>query len=467
MTLRTRLALAVTIPAILLNVAFGAAVFVHVRDTATVAFDEGLVAQAARLAALIERDDLGWESDADPTRLDGLLAWSITPVALRVPLAVAGPSVASVPPTSLLPVPVATEAPVERGRVAAWTRVDGVPARIISLVFRVPYDGVNAASPPNTDVRIVVVGDRRPLKSRERLLLLLLGVGSVMVMGLAAAAGAWASRRIVGPLDAMARAAESVVRPTPDAVVPRDGSGDEVDRLAAALNTAFQRHHDAWIQQARFTGDAAHELRTPLAVLRTTAEVALRRERSTEAYQNALTEVVAASTRLAEVVDGLLLLARVDNQSAPPTTPVDLSTLAAQQVERAQNDHGRTIETEFATETIVRGEAHQLEVALRNLIHNALQHSEPTQTVSVRVRRAGDSVLVEVEDTGEGIPTQAVAHVFERFYRVDGHRGRNTGGAGLGLAIVDAVTRAHGGRTDVRSAPGQGATFRLTIPSIS
>jgi len=223
----------------------------------------------------------------------------------------------------------------------------------------------------------------------------------------------------------------------------------------------FRELQRAWERQAAFTADAAHELRTPLATLRNEAEVTLRRPRDEATYRRALQTVGAAALRMQRILDGLLTLARGGEE--PAWARVDLADLARQAAERHRDNSPVPIEVDAPAQAVARADPRLVEIALDNLLSNAIRH---TSSGRIRLVLAPDDRgwTLSVEDSGEGIAVEHLSHVFERFYRVDAGRGRDRGGSGIGLAIVDDIARRHGGTVDISSRPGEGTTVRVHLP---
>ena len=313
-------------------------------------------------------------------------------------------------------------------------------------------------------------------------------VGLCLLAGLALA-GYGIVRSSLRPLDEMEDTAVSITGGDLTRRVPDDDPATEVGRLGLAFNHMLDRIETAFRDQAmseeaairsehrmrQFVADASHELRTPLTSIRGFAEL-YRQGAVTEpaATGELLGRIEDQATRMGTLVDDLLLLARLDQQRPLAHDPVDLVTVAGDAVEAAQvRDHDRaiTLATAGDTELYVLGDEQRLRQVLTNLVDNALMHTPAETPVEVRVRRrlpveprARGWAVVEVRDAGPGLTAEQAERVFERFYRTDTARSRARGGTGLGLSIVGAIAGAHGGRAEVDTAPGEGATFRVLLP---
>ncbi|AQZ65995.1 sensor histidine kinase [[Actinomadura] parvosata subsp. kistnae] len=291
--------------------------------------------------------------------------------------------------------------------------------------------------------------------------LLLLGLGADAVVRLG-----------LRPLTRMEATAGHIARGDFARRVPAHDPHTEPGRLAAAMNVMLDRlqseiaaRTDSEARMRRFLADASHELRTPLTSVRGFAELHRRGGDAAEAMRR----IEDAAARMGVLVNDLLTLAQLDEERPLDRHPVDLLEVAAdtirdarvrvpeRQVRLAGLDGG------LAPVTVVGDEARLRQVAA-NLIGNALAHTPPEASVTVRVGGAGGLAVLEVADTGPGVPPEHVPHLFDRLYRVGQGRSRADGGAGLGLAIVAAIVRAHGGRVELDTAPGEGATFRVLLP---
>ncbi|MEV0378802.1 HAMP domain-containing sensor histidine kinase [Nonomuraea sp. NPDC050643] len=247
----------------------------------------------------------------------------------------------------------------------------------------------------------------------------------------------------------------------------------EPGRLATAMNVMLDRlqseiaaRTDSETRMRRFLADASHELRTPLTSVRGFAE--LHRRGGGDADE-AMRRIEDAAARMGVLVNDLLTLAQLDEERPLDLGRVDLLEVAADTIRdarvRVPDRQVRLagVGDRLAPVSVVGDEARLRQVAV-NLVGNALCHTPPDATVTVRVGRRGGSAVLEVADTGPGVPAEHVPRLFDRLYRVSEGRSRAGGGAGLGLAIVSAIVRAHGGRVELDTAPGRGATFRVLLP---
>jgi signal transduction histidine kinase len=216
---------------------------------------------------------------------------------------------------------------------------------------------------------------------------------------------------------------------------------------------------------AQFTADASHELRTPVALIRTTAELTLRRRRTTEEYCEALTEIQAESERTSELIADLLTLARADaGQGSLPLEPADLAPLVEEACRQGRLLAGAKqvrLEASAPEEAVfVDANPPALRRLLLILLDNAVKYTPRGGTVRISVS-AGPPAAITVTDTGTGIPEKELSRIFERFYRADPSRNRETGGSGLGLSIAQWIAEMHGAEIGAESAEGQGSEFRV------
>ena len=334
-------------------------------------------------------------------------------------------------------------------------------AVVLTAVGFVVYDTVRAAlndqisEDPAT--RVDAMADRDEVLAE--LLVYMLLVGSLALL-----AATYAGYRLAGaalrPVESMRREAAEISSATSGRRLPVPEAHDEVRLLGETLNEMLGRLDDGLRRERRFVADAGHELRTPLALLNTELELALRRPRSPEELERAIASATEEVERLIRLAEDLLELDRSGEAALRPTE-LDarglLATVARRFAARVLEE-GRALEVEGGG--TFRGDRDKLEQALGSLVDNALTHGGGA--VRLEATREGDSFELRVADEGEGIPPAFLPHAFERFSRADEARGR--GGAGLGLAIVDAVARAHGGQATAINRAGAGTEVTLSIP---
>ena len=242
---------------------------------------------------------------------------------------------------------------------------------------------------------------------------------------------------------------------------------DEVGRLAATFNDMLGRIELAFERQRRFTSDAAHELRTPMSLLRGQVDLALARPRTTEEYVDALRAVDLDLARLTNLTAALLSLARLDRPDPVPEVAAfdlaDTIEALAGSYEIPLTANAITLRRDLAPTLVMADEDLVIQV-LVNLLDNALAFTPAGGTIVLACRTDGDQATITIRDTGFGIGAEHLSRVFDRFYRPDAGRARGRGGAGLGLAISRAIVEAHGGDIGVTSVVGEGSTFTVTLP---
>jgi heavy metal sensor kinase len=292
-----------------------------------------------------------------------------------------------------------------------------------------------------------------------------------LVLALSGIAGYLLARRALTPLEEMARRAEQITSENLNARLPSGSVNDELGHLASVFNKLLARLEASFEQLRRFTADASHELRTPLTSIRSVGEVALQTSVTPDDYRDAIGSMLEEVNRLTELVDSLLTISRADAgriQLHPaPIAVVGLVREAAGLFEVLIEDKGQRIMISGDEAIWVHGDPIFLRQALVNIIHNAVKFSPSGGIISIGVQHDNpDQVCIEIADSGPGISPEHAEHVFDRFYRVDESRSRDAGGAGLGLSIAQWAVRVHGGRIQVKTAPGEGCVFQILLPAM-
>jgi heavy metal sensor kinase len=242
---------------------------------------------------------------------------------------------------------------------------------------------------------------------------------------------------------------------------------DELGRLGTAFNRTLERLQVSFEQLSRFTADASHELRTPLTAIRSVGEVALQNAGDSAYYRDRIGSMLEEADRLTRLVESLLTMSRAD-AGRITLQPSDFSLMelareTASLLDVLAEERNQTISVEGDAEVQIHADRLILRQALINLIDNAVKYSPEGGSILVRVGALSDQAMIEVQDSGPGIPAEHVEKVFQRFYRVDRARSRAEGGAGLGLSIVEWAVEAHGGSVQLRQ-DSTGCTFLIQLP---
>jgi heavy metal sensor kinase len=293
----------------------------------------------------------------------------------------------------------------------------------------------------------------------------LIGVGT-MILLLGLAGGWWIATRAMRPIQDISGTTVRIAAGDLSHRIKSSDTESELGQLASVLNSTFSRLETSFDQQQQFTADAAHELRTPVSVMITETQTALNRERNASEYRETLEVCQRAAQRMRRLIESLLELARLDaGQETMKRLQFDLSAAIRDCVELIQplaNERGIKLHYDLQTLECV-GDPEHLRQVVTNLLTNAVNYSKDNGEVGIHLHRQNGMAVMTVTDTGVGIPTEHLPHIFERFYRAD--PSRSSGHAGLGLAISKAIVEAHGGTIEVASQQGAGSTFTVRLPT--
>jgi heavy metal sensor kinase len=293
-----------------------------------------------------------------------------------------------------------------------------------------------------------------------------------LLLLVAAGGGYWLSRRALSPVDALVRTAREVSGTNLNSRLQKLDTGDELQRLSDTLNEMLDRIEAAFLRITQFTADASHELRTPVSLIRTEAELALRRSRGEVEYKESLRQILLEAERTTALIEQLLSLARAD--SGRETLHLERVDLC--QTLRTVVEGWRQIATvrnlQFSAsivgpDSFIVGDETLLRRLADVLLDNAFKYTPSPGSVGLSLEQKGDSAVITVQDSGVGIAEEDQSKIFERFYRVDKARSRAQGGAGLGLAIAQWIVTQHRGSITLESRPGQGSVFRVELRMIA
>ena len=335
------------------------------------------------------------------------------------------------------------------------------PLLIVTMSFITP-DGSRfmvEGGMPDQQIQVVLHG-----------LLLTLAIYTPFIVFLAIGGGYWLMRRSLQPVDEITARAEGITSSNLSERLPVIRTGDELERLSNALNRMIARLEDAFQHINRFSADASHELRTPLTILQLELEGIVHNHPLSESLEDQIGSALEETHRMYRIVESLLTISRLDAGDAKlDLLHLDLSALATStsaEMRVLAQEKAITLRTTTEDNVYVEGDRTRLQQVVANLIDNAIKYTQECGTVEVSVHRESGKAVLQVSDNGGGIPSEAVPHVFERFYRVDKARSRASGGAGLGLSIAKAICAAHGAEISVSSQEGRGSCFRVEFPLV-
>jgi heavy metal sensor kinase len=326
--------------------------------------------------------------------------------------------------------------------------------------------GVSDVSGTPVVVRISRSEERLRDQLREILVVLVLGLP--VVVGLAGLGGYMIARRALAPIDSLASEARRITADRLHERLSVPNQQDEIGRLAAVINETFARLESSFDQLRRFTADASHELRTPLAVIRGTGEVGLAQAQTVADCKEAMGSMLEEVDRLTNLVDTLLRLSYGDAGTIrlrrELTMLGDLVDEVTTSLTILAEERGQKLSVEVLDDIDVMIDRLVLREAISNVVDNAIKYSRRGATIHIRVFSRDGAGVIEVVDQGPGIPAEHRQRIFDRFFRVDQARSRESGGTGLGLAIAKWAVEANGGVIDADHAPGGGSVFRITLP---
>lgn len=369
---------------------------------------------------------------------------------------------------------------------AFWAALDRALQRDSSTTGRLEWDGQPwrasqrrlAGVPTGTHTRhrpgefdalVITAGvPLAPIRATLRTLATVLTVLSLVILLLALVAGRAVCRRALAPVRGMAQAARSMGAEDAGQRLPESATRDEVADLGRAFNGLLDRLQESFERQQRFTGEASHQLRTPLSALLGQVEVALRRERPVEEYRRVLQSMQSEATRLRQIVEALLFLARADKEARQPELQaLDLSTWLPRHLE-TWTHHPRADDLRLGPDPggplWIEAQPALLGELLNNLIDNAFKYSRPGSPVAVYLAQSPRVVSLTVADQGCGIAVADRAHLFEPFFRSPEARRLGAPGVGLGLAVAKRLAEALHGTIEATSEPGAGSRFMLRLP---
>ena len=345
------------------------------------------------------------------------------------------------------------------------------PAHTDQKVGRTPFRFVSKRIEVSGRTFVVQTGisNDEEMETLERFRNYLLMFAPIILLA-AGGVGYGLSRRALAPVDALTNTARTITGSTLSSRLEQLHTGDELQRLSDTLNEMLARIENAFTRVTEFTADASHELRTPISLIRTEAELALRRSRGAEEYREALRHILLEAERTTSLIEELLALARADSgRQSLNIHPIDLRDtlreVAAGWRAVASVRGLQFSERILNAELRVLGDEEALRRVVSILLDNAFKYTPvPGGVVVLSAEEKDGNAVISVHDNGMGIAEEDQGRIFERFYRVDKARSRELGGAGLGLSIAQWIVQQHNGRIHVESTLGAGSIFRVVLP---
>ena len=295
---------------------------------------------------------------------------------------------------------------------------------------------------------------------------LALAAGAVLALGLAG--GWWVTSQAIRPIKDISATADRIATGDLSQRINIARTKNELGQLAGTLNSTFARLEAAFAHQRQFTADASHELRTPIAVLISETQTALARRRTAEEYHETIEACLTTAQQMRQLTESLLELARLDAGHGPADRVLlnlaENARACIEQIHPLADARGIRINASLSP-AYTRGHDVQLNQVITNLLANAIHYNRPNGEIHVSTCEESGGAVLLVADTGPGIAAEDLPNIFDRFYRADKARSRVEGRTGLGLAICKAIVTAHGGTIEVKSTPGTGSEFKITLPS--
>jgi heavy metal sensor kinase len=356
----------------------------------------------------------------------------------------------------------------ELNAVARRGPADGRPVSIPELGKHGERAAVEHTTARGRTIEVLAIAGLETVAGELAEVRRLLWIAMPLLVAVAALGGYWLASRGLAPVGSMAAQARQISGTSLHKRLEIGRATQELETLAASFNELLGRLDQSFESMRRFVADASHELRTPIAIIRGEADVALSRERSDAEYRESLGVIVEEARRLSRLVEDLLNLARADAGHVKLRVEDfylnDLLAECCRAVQPLAAARSVDLECRQGADAAFRGDQELMRRMVVNLLDNAIRYTAPGGRVSASLEADGPQLRIAVSDTGCGIPPEEATHIFDRFYRVDRSRSREDGGFGLGLAIVKWIAESHKGAVELISEPGIGSKFTVTLP---
>jgi len=439
----------------LLLLFFAVVLLLVIQNSQNQRIEESLRLSAVQLNAVVDLHDGDYMVSPAETlnlRTEGILAWVISPEGEL------GMTIGETP--AGLPYAVPSPLPALNHQVDLTLPESGEPVRLLVTPLSEGTERLGT---------LVVAISLRESQMLVQQILLGLMTTIPMVLLLSAAGGFFLANRALSPVAVITDTARQISAADLKQRIELDLPEDEIGRLTNTFNAMLERLEQAFQRERQLTSDVSHELRTPLGMLKTQLSLARSRPRDAATLLQMMKAMEEDVDRMTQLIEQMLTLARIEQRGLRHVEPVDLSLLLAEVTAQLQIKAQRRqvyLHLELYSQTSFELYAYeeQLRQVFSNLIDNAIKYAPTGGQVEIHASRHWQQLTISVSDNGAGIPPEQLPHLFERFYRVDDARTRDTGGFGLGLAIAQAIVKAHDGQIKVHSELGKGSTFTVCLP---
>ncbi len=437
------------------------------------AIDSGLLSKAKALATLIYED-----KDETEFNFSDDIMWEYNSPKARTFFQIRRPDGNIIEKSESLGNVELLFQPGDRGTTFKTILLKGSPARLINFYIHNKVEKTEnspakagEAKKQGLDLLLQCAQDISLQTAMLRNYKIALFLSIFTVMAISAAGGFVIARRALEPVEKMSETVDKISEANLSERIDIENTPKELRVLASSFNTTFDRLAEAFKRQKQFTADASHELRTPLSVILSQSEITLRKERSGPEYKKALTAVMDAAQIMSAMVSKLLFLARLSAEritlDKEPVALNKIITEAAGLLAPVNNQNNTRINiAPLSSHLLVTGDKTALLQLYINIIDNAIKYGGTERVVDISVRKEDEFLVSEIKDHGIGMHSEELSKIFDRFYRVDKSRSRNSGGMGLGMSICQAIVRQHNGKIEIKSEIGTGTIVSIYLRSV-